>query len=270
MAAAPSPVPLNMGTATAGPTPGAAAVSGPVGMGYQEVGVPHHAHHSRPWEGMLQPHGHHQHHQYAQQQGQQLLGVQGNAGATVGAVGSSQQQQQIWLLQQQQQQASGGHSSNQSFSSAAAPSHSALRWHSISSSRSEGLQEEQTEQPLVTGFGLRQQLAVNSAPGLWRPVSPALNPAANPAAGSSAYLDPVSSGQAGLGAYQVGPGVVCEDGMDVDEAGQSTAGHAVRVLVGDAGGFGVDQGNRVLQDGHEGKERRTGFNWLQNLVRKRA
>jgi hypothetical protein len=80
--------------------------------------------------------------------------------------------------------------------------------------------------------------------------------------------------------------------MDVDGGQQVAAGDAVAISLGhpgadqyvrqhhqqqqhgvDVSGFGVDQGGHGvgLQDGGmcEGKERRTGFHWLQQLVRKR-
>jgi hypothetical protein len=71
--------------------------------------------------------------------------------------------------------------------------------------------------------------------------------------------------------------------MELDEG---TVADAVAVTVGlgglgggqqqqqygmsDSRGFGRDQDGRVYESsGHGGKERKTGFNWLQSLVRKR-
>jgi hypothetical protein len=72
------------------------------------------------------------------------------------------------------------------------------------------------------------------------------------------------------------------DGMEIDEGADAVAYTAGLGGVGggkqqqqqygtsNSRGFGRDQGGRVHESpGHGGKERKTGFNWLQSLVRKR-
>lgn len=97
----------------------------------------------------------------------------------------------------------------------------------------------------------------------------------------------VCGGGSGLGGGGAGA-----DAMDVDEEQQVAVGSSVAISLGHpgadvygrqqrqqqqhgvhVGGLGVDQGGHGvgLQDGGvgEGRERRSGFHWLQQLVRKR-
>jgi hypothetical protein len=104
--------------------------------------------------------------------------------------------------------------------------------------------------------------------------------------------------RAGAGYWQQSSGQAGMDGMDMDvdvTAGQVHVGGAVGMTADQVGGYGTqqlqyqqqyvqqqqqqfgvvdsraygsDQDSRMV-NGHEGKERRGGFNWLQSLVRKR-